>query len=269
MNLSSIVGIVLGFFLIIGSIMLGGDVTRYFDPASILIVLGGVISATMVSYSFEQLKAALPLFKDAFVKPKIEIRQDAERLIDMANIARREGLLALDGQELGDPFLQKGMEMVIDGTDPELVKTILESESALVDEKDQLAIKVLLSMSAYSPAFGMVGTLIGLINMLMFLSDTASLGPSMATALITTFYGVILANLFFTPLANKLRTASAERQNRLAMIMEGILSIQDGENPRIIKEKLGTYIADKNAGKPQAAAAGAGGIADAQETIPG
>lgn len=251
MNISSAAGMILGIVLIIISITFNGDLSRYFDPAGVMIVFGGVISATMVSYSFEQLKKALPKVKEAFVKPRIDLNQDLERVIEMANIARREGLLALDGEDFGDTFLQKGMELVIDGTDPELVKDILEAESALFEENDNLAIKVLLSASSFSPAFGMVGTLIGLINMLMFLSDTAALGPSMATALVTTFYGVILANLVFSPLANKLKSASALRQTRLAMLTEGIMSIQEGENPRIIREKLDAYIADKPKAKKE------------------
>lgn len=269
MNLSSLVGIVVGFILIIFSITLGGDVSRYVDPASIMIVVGGVLCATMIAYSFEQLKSSLPIFKDAFIKPKLNLEEDSDRLIEMANIARREGLLALDGQEFGDAYLQKGMEMVIDGTDPELVKSLLESEAAQVEERDQLAVKILLSMSSFSPAFGMIGTLIGLINMLATLSDTASLGPNMAVALITTFYGVILANMIFTPLANKIRSAAELRQNRLAMIMEGILAIQDGENPRIIKEKLSTYITEKRGAKKGSADQKAAGVTDAQETIAG
>ena len=249
MNLSSIIGIIAGLFFIIISILITGDLSRYYSLDSVMIVFGGVISSTMVAYSFKQLKQSLPIMKDAFKKPDIDLVKDSERIIELANTARREGLLALDGEDFGEKILQKGMELVIDGTDPSLVKDILELETALVEEKDELAIKILLSASAFSPAFGMVGTLIGLINMLAFLDDVATLGPSMATALVTTFYGVILANLFFTPLANKLKTAAALRQTRYAMMMEGILSIQNGENPRIIKEKLDAFIADRNEGR--------------------
>ena len=269
MNLSSIVGMLAGIILIVGGIMIGGDLGGYVDPAGIMIVIGGVISATMVSYSFEQLGESLPKFKDAFVKPQIDLNADSEKIIELANTARREGLLALDGEAFGDPFLQKGMELVIDGTDPELVKDILEAETVLREEEDQQAIKILLSASAFSPAFGMVGTLIGLINMLAFLSDVDALGPSMATALVTTFYGVILANLFFTPMANKLRTASALRQNRLALMMEGILSIQNGENPRIIKEKLDAFIPEKANNKKQSLSQEGAVSIDEKETITG
>lgn len=268
MNLSSIIGILAGIVFIVVGILIGGDITRYVDPAGIMIVMGGVTSAIMVAYSFEQLKQSLPMIKDAFRKPDIDLVNDSEKIIELANTARREGLLALDGEDFGDKFLQKGMELVIDGTDPELVKDILESETVLIEEKDGLAIKVLLSASAFSPAFGMVGTLIGLINMLAFLEDVETLGPSMATALVTTFYGVILANLFFTPLANKMKTAAALRQTRYAMMMEGILSIQNGENPRIIKEKLDAFIADREEERKTISEEGEAAV-DEKETITG
>ena len=268
MNLSSVVGIIAGLFFIVVSIMLGGDLGGYIDGPSIMIVFGGVISAIMIAYSFEELKESLPIMKDAFVKPSINLEKDAEKILELANTARREGLLALDGEDFGDEFLQKGMELVIDGTDPELVKDILESETVLVEEKDGLAVKILLSASSFSPAFGMVGTLIGLVNMLAFLSDVETLGPSMATALVTTFYGVVLANMFFTPLANKVKTAASLRQTRFAMLMEGILSIQNGENPRIIKEKLDAFIPKKKEKRKTISEEGEA-VADEKETITG
>jgi chemotaxis protein MotA len=256
MNLSSIVGLVLGVIFICISILLGGDITRYFDMPSIMIVFGGTISATMVAYSFDNLRVVISKAKDAFVNPAIDIAADIERMIGYANIARREGLLALDGQDFEDPFLQKGIELVVDGTDPELVKDILESEIAKLEESEELAPTVFRTMAQFAPAFGMVGTLIGLINMLMFLEDTSTIGPSMATALITTFYGVILANLIFLPLANKIAASSKSRVNRYEILLEGILSIQNGENPRIIREKLNSLVSDPKALKvpePEAA----------------
>ena len=128
MNLSTIVGLVAGAFFIIVAIVLGGDISRYLEAQSIMIVLGGTMAATVVSYSFEQLKQFLPMLKKAFVKPSFNMHQDLDRIVELANVARREGLLALDGEDLGDPFMQKGIEMVVDGTDPELVKDIMETE---------------------------------------------------------------------------------------------------------------------------------------------
>ncbi len=242
MNLSSFVGLIAGVIFIVWSIILGGDISSYYDPASIMIVVGGTLASIMISFSFEELKNLLPEMKTIFFKNKINLRDDQDRVIDLATRARREGLLTLDGEDMGDPFLQKGLELIIDGTDQELVREVLEGEIALMEEKDSMNQKILTSGAQYGPAFGMVGTLIGLINMLKTLSDTESLGPSMATALITTFYGVILANVIFLPFASKLKSAAAERINRYAMLTEGIIAIQNGENPRIIREKMEVFI---------------------------
>lgn len=242
MNTSTFVGIGAGLVLIIYSIVLGGDVTKFFDLPSVLIVVGGVVCATIASYSFGQLKMFIGSLRDVFQKPDINLNTDLEQILELANTARREGLLALDGVTFTEPFLQKGIELIVDGTDSELVKEILDSEISLIDEKDQDSIKVFYSMAQFAPAFGMVGTLIGLINMLMFLSDSATLGPSMATALITTFYGVVLANLLFLPSASKLKTANALRMTRYQMMLEGVLALQNGDNPRLIREKLISFI---------------------------
>ncbi len=246
MNLSSFIGLILGAVFIVWSILMGGDLRRYFDPSSVMIVFGGVLAATMVSYSFEKLKIFLPKLKEAFIHPDIDMAKDIENIIRLANIARRQGLLALDGEDFGDPFLQKGIELVVDGTESELVKEIMESEITNIEETEEISPTILLSMAQFAPAFGMVGTLIGLINMLMFLEDSATIGPSMATALITTFYGVILANLVFIPLSSKLKVCGALRVRRYEILLEGILSIQNGENPRLITEKLHALVPDKS-----------------------
>ncbi len=250
MNLSTIIGMVAGMIFILTAIILGGDITRYVEMQSFMIVIGGTAAATLVSYSFDQLKAFFPMLRDAFVKSDINLRTDLDKIINLANTARREGLLALDGENHDDPFLQKGIELVVDGTDPELVKDILETEIDQSSESDQLAQKVLASMAQFAPAFGMVGTLIGLINMLMFLTDTDSLGPRMATALLTTFYGVLLANMVVLPFAAKLKTASELKVLRYEMMLEGILSIQNGENPRMIREKLSVFADNQMGAQP-------------------
>ena len=196
------------------------------------------------------------MLRSAFYKSDINLRTDLDRIIKLANTARREGLLALDGENHDDPFLQKGIELVVDGTDPELVKDIMETEIDQSSEVDQLAQKILASMAQFAPAFGMVGTLIGLINMLMFLTDTDSLGPRMATALLTTFYGVLLANMVVLPFAAKLKTASDLKLLRYEMLLEGILSIQNGENPRMIREKLSVFAENQMGAEPAASSDG-------------
>ena len=181
---------------------------------------------------------------NVFKLKKVDFQADIENIVKIANVARREGILALEEtvNEMNDPFMQKGIMLIIDGSDPELVKSVLETELVFIRERHSSGQAILLQMSSFSPAYGMIGTLVGLINMLRKLDDPSSLGPSMAVALVTTFYGVVLANLLFTPFAKKLATQSADECLRKEMVLEGILSIQDGENPRIIREKLNAFL---------------------------
>jgi chemotaxis protein MotA len=175
-------------------------------------------------------------------------------LVDFAEKARREGLLSLeqDVMEIDDSFLQRGIQLVVDGTDPELVRNILETKLTFLEERHQKGQDIFSSMGQLSPAFGMIGTLIGLIQMLTNLESPDSLGPGMATALITTFYGIIFANLFFIPITGKLKMRSEEEILMKEVMIEGILSIQAGENPRIVKEKLSAFLAkEKQEGIPE------------------
>jgi len=224
--------------------MIDGILGDYVDLASIFIVFGGVIASTVVSYPMDSLKNLGKLLGGAFKAKKVDFQADIENIVKIANVARREGILALEEtvSEMNDPFMQKGIMLIIDGSDPELVKSVLETELVFIRERHSSGQAILLSMSSYSPAFGMIGTLVGLINMLRKLDDPSSLGPSMAVALVTTFYGVVLANLLFTPFAKKLAVQSSDECLRKEIVLEGILSIQDGENPRIIREKLNAFL---------------------------
>ncbi len=244
MEITTIGGILFGLMCIVVSIFIGGSINSFVDVQSIFIVVGGVIAATVISYPLKVLLNLIKVVRNAFIAKPVDLFKDVEMIIDIANIARREGILALEESinNADDPFLKKGIMLIIDGSDPELVRSIMETELAFIKERHTQGIAVLLSMAAYSPAFGMIGTLIGLINMLLALDDPDTLGPSMAVAMITTFYGCVMANLFFTPLAKKLKYMSDEEYLRKELILEGILSIQDGENPRIIREKLNAFL---------------------------
>lgn len=245
MDITTIGGLIFGFACIAISILIDGSLLDFADAASVFVVFGGVIASTFVAYPMKVLKGIAKVARNAFIQKKVDLTQDVEMIINIANIARREGILALEDtiSNEEDPFLKKGIMLIIDGSDPELVRSIMETELAFIRERHSLGQEVLLTMSSFSPAYGMIGTLIGLINMLRKLNDPSSLGPSMAVALVTTFYGVILANLLFTPLAKKLKVQSNEEYLRKELILEGILSIQDGENPRIIREKLYAFLA--------------------------
>ena len=245
MEKTTVVGISIGFVCICVTITLDGSLDAFLHLPSFFVVIGGTIAATIVAYPAKKLKMLLSIYKLAFKKREIDIHEDIEMLVNIANIARREGLLALEeaAEGVNNPFLQKGIMLIADGADAELIKSILQTEIYFLQERHTQGQAIVNSMSSYAPAFGMVGTLIGLINMLKNLSEPDSLGPGMSTALITTFYGVLLSNLVFGPIAKKLKAQSENEFLQKELLMEGILSIQDGENPRIIRDKLTSFIA--------------------------
>lgn len=244
MDLSTVVGIVLGFALIIISISLGGSLGGFLDPASIMIVLGGTLAGTLVAFPIPRVKEILVLTKMTFTQRASEPQEIIGEVITLANRARKEGLLSLEeaSENIKDDFLKKGLMLVVDGTDPELVRSLLETELDFIEQRHKAGQSLFESMATLAPGFGMIGTLIGLVNMLANMEDASTIGPSMAVALITTFYGALLANLIFTPLTNKLKIRSATELLEREIIMEGLLSIQAGENPRIIEEKLKAFL---------------------------
>ncbi len=248
MERTTIIGIVAGLGCIAISIMMSGNIVSFLDLPSVFIVFGGVIASTVVSYPGKTLKSLKIVFQNAFIAKKIDLNDDIDLIIRIANIARREGLLALEDSlsDIDNPFLQKGVMLIVDGADAELVKNVMETEIAFIEDRHGQGQAVVLSMSSYSPAYGMIGTLIGLINMLKELDNMDSLAPNMAVALVTTFYGVVLANLVFTPIAKKLKVHSDMESLQKELYLEGLLSIQDGENPRIIKDKLTAFIARRD-----------------------
>src|SRR6056297_1971022 len=251
MNLSTVIGVITGLVLVVGAIFLGGNFIIFLSLQSIMIVLGGTIAGTFVSFSLSDLKKIPSLLKITFTNSTIDSDGIIKVLVELAQKARREGLLTLeqDIQEIDDPFLEKGIQLVVDGTEPELVKDIMETKLAYMENRHSKGKSILSQMGALSPAFGMIGTLIGLIQMLSQLDDPSQLGSGMAVALITTLYGAFLANLFFIPLANKLKIKSQEEVLIRELMIEGILSIQAGENPRIIEEKLKAFLAEEQPGK--------------------
>jgi len=244
LDLASIIGVVGGFILIVVSIATSGDIMGFIDIASIVIVLGGTIAATLVAYPLPKFLEIISITQKAFQGKKSDLNIVIDGINELANRARKEGLLSLEeaSESVNDDFMKKGIMLVVDGTDPELVKNLLETELDFISERHGNGQGLFEAMGAYAPAFGMIGTLIGLINMLASLDDPDTIGPSMAIALITTFYGSLLANLVFLPLAKKLKIKSDEEILEKQIILEGLLSIQAGENPRIISEKLKAFI---------------------------
>ncbi|HHY47679.1 MAG TPA: motility protein A [Firmicutes bacterium] len=245
MDLMTLLGIVSGLTLIGLSIGMGGAITAFWDLPSVLITLGGTIAATLVNFPFSDLRTMLGVTKVAFIEKLDDPAEVINDLIMLADRARREGLLALDSMlySIEDDFLRRGLQMVVDAADPELIREILETDIAQLEARHRAGRRVFESMATYSPAFGMIGTLIGLIQMLRQLNDPAKIGPSMAVALVTTFYGAMLAYLVFIPLAGKLAVRSQKEVLLKEVMLEGILSIQAGDNPRIVEERLRAYLA--------------------------
>lgn len=247
MDIGTIVGIIGGIVIFLWAIFMGGSLSAFINIPSAMIVLGGVIAATLVNYPLQKVLDVMKILRVVFIEKELEAEDLIQTIVNLAETARREGLLALEdaAYQLEDPFLKKGVLLIVDGTDPDLVRNILETELSFLEERHGESQGIFEAMGAYAPAFGMIGTIIGLINMLRDLDDPSTIGPGMAVALITTFYGSVLANLIFLPIAGKLEVRSKEEILLKEVMIEGMLSIQAGENPRIIEEKLKAFLPPK------------------------
>lgn len=214
---------------------------------SILIVLGGVTAALFVSFPLKEMKSLLSVSKQAFKQDEGNLPELIDTFVKLSERARREGLLSLEGHlnEIDDPFVRKGILLAIDGLEEEVIIDIMNAEIVALEERHRKGRSLLEKAGDYAPAWGMIGTLIGLVLMLKNLNEPNSLGPNMAIALLTTFYGVLLANLLFNPMAAKLE-AKTEREIFLKqMIIEGVIGVQAGQNSRILEEKLGAFLSEE------------------------
>jgi chemotaxis protein MotA len=245
MDLATLLGLVVGWASVgMGAILKGGKPEYYVSVPSFLLVFGGTVGATMVSYSLKQMLDLPRVTLHAFLHRPVDVLGTMNRLIRFADRARREGLLSLEGeiQERDDPFLAKGVRLVVDGTDSAVVREILDTEVELMEERHRVGESIYTTMAGFSPTLGIIGTVISLVNMMMKLDDPSKLGHMLAAAFIATLYGVALANLVFLPLANKLRARSQEEVLLRQVVIEGVLAIQAGENPRVIEEKLRAFL---------------------------
>ena len=248
MDIASLVGIILCIVLVFISIVTGDKgipaSIDFLDFKSALITFGGAFSCVLMSYSLSDYIAGLKSISLIFKVPQVNTPDVIRKIIELSNVARKEGLLSLEeaSAELDDPFLKKGVLLIVDGTDPELVRGIMETELTSVDNRHRKKIAFWEDLGAMGPAWGMIGTLVGLINMLQQMDDPSSIGPSMAIALITTLYGSMLANWICIPTAGKLKANNEEEMTVKEIMIEGLLSIQAGENPRVIEEKLKSFL---------------------------
>ena len=245
MDLATVIGILSGFGLVIVAMASGGGLAWFIDGPSAMIVFGGTFGAVLINYPISDVLGVLQVAKNAFRGKEQHATDVINQLVEMSKISRREGIISLQDmiKKTRDPFLIKAINLVVDGVDPTHVAEILETELDFIGERHRLGAEIFTTMGNFAPAMGLVGTLIGLVQMLKQMNNPSSIGPAMAVALITTFYGVILANLVFLPIAGKLRTKSSQELLLKQLIINGILSIQSGDNPRVLEQKLQSYIA--------------------------
>ncbi len=247
MQKSSTIGLLAGLVLIVGSILVGSGWSKFMDPASLLVVMGGTGAAITVSRSFWKLKIFLEEIPGLFTFERPDPQRFVDQLTNFGRIARREGMLSLDRriEEVDNDLLQFGLTLMVDGTDVSDVRSLLNKRIAERRKRRNLVPELFTLAGTYSPAFGMVGTLIGLIQMLQNLDDPSQIGAGMATALVTTFYGAVLANLAFLPLSNRAEAQNQALEKVEQIIREGILSIAEGENPRAIEQRIGHLVREE------------------------
>jgi chemotaxis protein MotA len=248
MDLATLIGLILAWGAFLGSILIeGGDLSALLNPSAALLVFGGTLGASMICFPLSTVTSLPGIVKNAFLSKKEDVGHLIKTLVGYAEKARREGLLALEDevQKMDDPFLKKGIQLAIDGTDPELVREIMETDIQFLGTRHHEGANLFGTMGGFAPTLGVIGTVSGLVHMLANLSDPGSMGPSIAAAFIATLYGVCSANLLFLPLGNKLKAISHEEVLVREIMMEGILAIQAGDNPRIVEEKLKAFLAPK------------------------
>ncbi|MFQ5504315.1 MAG: motility protein A [Planctomycetota bacterium] len=244
MDLASLFGVILGIGLILSAIMMGGPLSIFWDSPSVMIVFGGTIASILICFKLGHVLGVIGVMKKVLLYPLPAPSDEIDRIVKFSNLARREGLLALEEklEELDDEFMQKGLRLIIDGFPGETVREILEIDMDSLQARHSSGKKILETMGSMAPAFGMIGTLIGLIQMLQNMEDPSSIGKGMAVALLTTFYGALSANVIYIPFATKLDNRSKEENELKNLMVEGILSIQSGDKPALVREKLKSFL---------------------------
>ena len=242
MDLATIIGIVSGIGLVIGAILTNSGLGAFIDTPSILVVCGGSVAAMLIAFPLGTVIGSIKIALKAFFSPKQSPDEVIERIVDLAIKARKESIIALEKEEIEDPFLAKGIRLVVDGTAPNLVNSILRTEIGFMKQRHLSGQSVFKFLGGMAPAYGMIGTLIGLVQMLQSLDDPSSIGPAMAVALLTTFYGALLANIIALPIAQKLAGKSGDEVLMMEVTIQGVLAILEGDNPIIVRSKLEAFL---------------------------
>jgi chemotaxis protein MotA len=246
-DVATLVGILIAGTLVVTAILMGGSGAWFVDYPSLMIVFGGTLGATLLSYPLSEVMSVFKIAKNAFFQRSQPTERVIALLVEFAKKARKEGILSFEPmlKHIEDPFLVKGLQLAIDGIDSSAIHEIMNTELEFVEERHKLGAEIFTTMGNFAPALGMLGTIIGLVQMLMQMEDPSQIGGPMAVALLTTFYGVVLANLVFYPIAGKLRTRSKQELALKELTVEGIKAIQAGDNHRIVEHKLNVFLSPK------------------------
>ncbi|MBF0282843.1 MAG: MotA/TolQ/ExbB proton channel family protein [Magnetococcales bacterium] len=238
MDIATVIGLILAWALVIWAILMGGKLSLFVDVPSIVIVFGGVFAVSFVRHRMGEVFASIGVLMKAILVKQAPPEDVITQLVDMANIARKDGILALERVKSDDTFLQTAVNHCVDGADPEFLQSVLEKELEYLGERHKRNIEFWSGVGELGPAMGMIGTLIGLVQMLASMDDPAAIGPAMAVAILTTLYGALLANIVALPMAYKLGNYSKDEQLNRQIIIDGIIGIQKGVNPRMLQEAL-------------------------------
>lgn len=244
MDLATLIGIVGAVGLLIMAMLLAGDIMMFVDAQSVIIVFGGSIFIVLSNYNLGQFFGMGKIIGKAFMFKLENPEELIEKAVDMADSARKGGFLALEEAEITNPFMQKGVDMLVDGHDADVVRATLQKDINLTTERHETGSNMMMALADVAPAMGMIGTLIGLVAMLSNMDDPKSIGPAMAVALLTTLYGAFLANVIAIPIASKLQLRMAEEKMNQELVLDAVLGIQDGQNPRVIEGLLKNYLAE-------------------------
>lgn len=245
MDLATLVGIVGALGLITVSMFMAGDASMFVDAPSLVIVLGGSFFAAMAKFGLGQFLSAIKIAAKSFVFKMDDPNELIEEIVGLADMARKGGLLSLEGKEVGNKFLEKGIQLLVDGHDPDVVKLMMSKDRSLAEQRHLNGSAIFAALGDVAPAMGMIGTLIGLVAMLANMSDPKAIGPAMAIALLTTLYGSLLANVVFLPISDKLKLRMAQEVMTKNLIIDALLAIQSGQNPRIVDSMLRTYLPER------------------------
>lgn len=245
MDMATLAGLVSGILLILIAIFLGGSLASYVNIPAVLIVIGGTTAATFIRFTFSDLVNSIRVAAKAFFVKTLPPESIIQEIVALSQIARKEGILRLEKVIVNDPFLKRAIMYCVDGYDSALISQVLGKEIEFTLERHGIGQSIFIAIGEAAPAFGLIGTLIGLVSLLSNMKEPSMIGPSMSVALLTTLYGAVIANLVALPIADKLKLRSQEEELNKRLVVEGVLGLQKGLNPRVLEEFLNTFLSAK------------------------